>query len=392
MIDFDQPRPFGPYLLLRRLAVGGMAEVYLGKIRGAAGFEKPVAIKLLTGQGAAGASGPDMLAEEAKLSVSLCHPNIVRTFDLAFVEGTCALVMEHVEGGDLQRVIDGLQATGRLFPIDLAAHVAAEVCDALDYAHRAVDADGKPAGIVHRDISPQNILLSEAGEVKITDFGVAKTELRPSDPELRVVKGKYAYMSPEQVRGEPVDRRSDVFSTGVVLWELLVGRRLREEGDVGALLRAVRRAEVPPPSAFRPEVPSALDSIVTRATARNRRDRYPDAASMANALRRYLKTRPAIHPARRVGELWADLAAQSPPDSPYGSMDVPPTRDQALVWAGPASTATPDRPLRYGLEDGEPTVSGRRSPETSSERRPWLLAMAAVSSLLGFVSWWLHGC
>lgn len=390
VIDSDQPRSFGSYVLLRRLGAGGMAEVYLGKACGDAGFEKLVAIKLLSAQSGAGATEHDMLAEEAKLSAVLRHPNIVRTFDLAFIDGACALVMEHVDGCDLQSVIDGLQATGRLFPIDLAAHVTAEVCDALDYAHRAVDAQGNPAGVVHRDISPPNVLLSRAGEVKIADFGVAKTDLRPSDPDLRVVQGKYCYMSPEQVQAAQVDGRSDVYSVGIVLWELLAGRRLRQQSDIGALLRAVRRADVPPPSVLRAEVPAALDSIVARATARDRRDRYPDAASMADALRRYLKTRPAIHPARCIGELLAALPLEGTAAAPERPAGIPQTRGRAWGLAAHASSDATDGRLRGGLLDAEPTVSGRRSPGPPSDHRAWPMALAAGLSLVGFVLWWLH--
>jgi serine/threonine protein kinase len=392
MIHSDQARPFGPYLLVRRLAAGGMAEVYLAKIRGAAGFEKPVAIKRIHAQSSAGDGAQDMLVQEAKLSVLLCHPNIVQTLDLAFVEGSWVIVMEHVEGSDLQRVLDGLEAADRLFPVDLAAHITAEICDALDYAHRALDPQGKPAGVVHRDVSPQNVLLSRAGEVKIADFGIAKTQWRQSNPEGSVLKGKYFYMSPEQAWAESVDQRSDIFSTGVVLWELLVGRRLHQAVDIASLLHAVRRAEVPPPSGLRAEVPTGLDAIVARATASDRQKRYPDAASMARALRAYLTSRPSIHPARQIGELLASLPADERFAAQFDSSNVPQTRDRVVTLAAPQASTPPNHPLRYSLEDGEPTVAGRRSPEVvGTHRCAWLLAVAVGFGVVGLVLWWLHG-
>jgi len=389
MTRADKPSAFGPYELVRRLAVGGMAEVYLARLRGEAGFEKPVAVKRIHPRLEGGEAGPDALVQEAKLSASLCHPNIVQTLDLSYAEGSYALVMEHVEGYDLHHVIGMLREAGRPFPIDLASHVAAEVCRALDYAHHLVDEQGEPVGLVHRDVSPENILLSFAGEVKLADFGIAKTTVRPSDPGTRMVRGKYFYMSPEQAQAGPVDHRSDIFSAGVVLWELLAGRRLHQAHDVASLLRDVRRAEVPLPSSLRAGVPRELDEIVARATARRRDERYPRAGAMADALTAYLRRRPAVHATRQLGEVLAGLRCRAAATPRPDEADVPRTRDHVVTQPAPEG-AMPPKPTS-GLEDTEQTLTGWRRPETSARRHRWMLVLAVGSLMVGILLWSLHG-
>ena len=186
----DLPRQFGSYTLLQRLAVGGMAEVYVARSSGTAGFEKLVALKVIHPKYSRDQNFVSMLIEEAKLSVLLNHRNIVLTFDLGHIEDGYFIVMEHVEGYDAHHVLRTLRARSSEFPIDLAAYVVAEVCRGLDYAHRRADDLGRPLHIVHRDVSPQNVLLSFAGEVKIGDFGIAKVTYRTTDTEAGVFNGK----------------------------------------------------------------------------------------------------------------------------------------------------------------------------------------------------------
>ena len=386
----DLPRPFGPYTLLRRLAAGGMAEVYLARAAGDAGFEKLVAIKRVHPHHAADEGFGSMLLDEAKLSVALSHRNIVQTLDLGNVDGSYVIVMEHVEGYDAHHVLDSLRSAGRLLPIDLAAHVIAEVCRGLHYAHDHRDERGERTGIVHRDVSPQNVLLSFAGEVKIADFGIAKTESRRSDPEARVIKGKYFYMSPEQAWADPVDHRSDIFSAGIVLWELLVGERLHRERDVPSLLDAVRRAEVPAPSSMREGVPQELDAVVARATSVNPAERFTDAGAMADALILYLGSRPPVHAPQQIGEILAGLRAPTPAGEVSLTADIPHTRDRVATQSI-QERATPAEPaLRYDLEEGEPTVAGWRSPKARETRHTWLWALGAGFLLVGLVVWFLH--
>jgi len=365
-----------------------MAEVYLAKARGVGGFEKLVAIKRVH-PGLPGAASS--LAEEAKLSAALTHPNIVQTFDLGRAEGMDFLVMEYVEGYDAQYVVDALRLAGADFPIDVAAHVMAQVCRGLDYAHEHRDESGAPSGIVHRDVSPQNILLSFAGEVKVADFGIAKTNARRSDPEARVVKGKYFYMSPEQTRAAPLDRRTDVFSSGVVLWELLCGRRLHDAADVRSLVQAVRQAEVPAPSSIRSDVPTALDNIVARATARDPSGRFEDAGAMGQALDEYLAGRPVVHAPEALGPLLSDLPTRSFSSVPLPDPALPQTRDRVATVSVFGGSAPSDPPLRYDLEDGEPTLVGWQSPVSTETHYRWIWTVAAGAVVVYLSALWLHG-
>lgn len=387
MLNPDLPRPFGPYSLIRRLAVGGMAEVYLASAKGSVGFEKLVALKRIHPHLSSDQGFVSMLIDEAKLSVSLNHHNIVQTFDLGCIEDSHFIVMEHVEGYDLDQVLRALRERRERLPVGVAAHMIVELCRGLAYAHKQVDAEGRLLGIVHRDVSPQNILVSFAGEVKIADFGIAKTALQRAEAEAGVIKGKYFYMSPEQAWGDPVDYRSDIFSAGVVFWELLVGESLHQTKPVLALLDDVRRAEVPPPSSQRPEVPVALDAIVARATAADPSDRFDDAASFADAICEVLAASPPVHPEVQLRTLLAEL---EPPPRPEPSRDeVPRTRDRVVTRHAVQQVTPSSAQIRFSLDDGEPTVAGWRSPRVP-EQTPWLWLAFGVASLLGaFGVWWL---
>ncbi|MAT29342.1 MAG: hypothetical protein CMN29_31145 [Sandaracinus sp.] len=303
----DLPRPFGPYTLLRRLAVGGMAEVYVAKTRGLGGFEKLVAIKVIHPRFSDDDHFVRMLVEEAKLSVLLTHVNIGQTFDLGCIDDTYFLVMEFIEGADAYKILKRAAERRVKIPLDLCAFMVSEVCAGLDYAHRKRDVQGEPLNIVHRDISPQNVLISFAGEVKIVDFGIAKAAMRSGQTEVGVIKGKYYYMSPEQAWADPVDQRSDVFSTGIVLHELLTGQMLYKEDNLPKLLDRVRKAEIDPPSKLRPDIPQELDAIVMRALAKYPADRYQTAHELGQALGQFLyKHLPTFTPAR-LAALMAQL-------------------------------------------------------------------------------------
>ncbi len=308
----DLPREFGAYTLLKRLAVGGMAEVYVAKARGIGGFEKLVAIKVIHPRLSEDEHFVQMLVEEAKLTVLLTHGNIAQTFDLGCIDETYCIVMEYVDGADTYRILRRCEAQERQVPIDICAYLMSEVMNGLDYAHRKRDSSGRPLDVVHRDISPQNVLVSHTGEVKLVDFGIAKAALRTGQTEAGVIKGKYYYMSPEQAWGDNVDQRSDIFSAGVVLYELLTGEMVYQADNIPALIDSVRKAEIVPPSFRRPEIPTALEKVVLRSLAKKPEDRYQNAHEMAQELSTFLYTVSASFTAQRLADFMDSLYGEEP--------------------------------------------------------------------------------
>src|SRR5688572_5185570 len=281
-------RQFGPYRLVQQIAVGGMAEIHLAKTHGIAGFEKYVALKMIHPNFSQDEQFILMLIDEAKITVQLQHVNVAQTFDLGRVGDTYYITMEFVDGADLYKLLRRASERNIPTPVDVAAYIAKEMATGLDYAHRKRDMVGRPLGIVHRDVSPQNVLISHAGEVKLVDFGIAKATMRVRQTAVGVIKGKYYYMSPEQAWGDPLDHRSDVFSTGIVLYEMLTGQMLYLEEDLHRLLDMVRKANIAPPSTLRRDVPPQLERIVMHALAKRLDDRYQSAADFATDLERFL--------------------------------------------------------------------------------------------------------
>jgi eukaryotic-like serine/threonine-protein kinase len=273
----------GKYLLLERINQGGMAYVYLAKTFGWGGSDQVFALKCVR---------PEfeedpvvaMFIDEAKLSVQLQHANIAKTYELGRIEATYFIAMEHVLGRDLRAVIDRARAKGGGIPVGLVLLIIAHVLDGLDYAHRKTDLKGVPLHIVHRDISPQNVLLSYAGEVKLIDFGIAKAASHSAQSQAGVLRGKYGYMSPEQVRALTVDARSDLFAAGVLFFEMLTLTRLFPGTSDFSILEKVRYAEAYPPSLVVPGIPEELEQIVLKALAREPGDRYASASDMHDAV------------------------------------------------------------------------------------------------------------
>tara|TARA_R110002096_G_scaffold77896_4_gene183226 strand:+ start:25382 stop:27526 length:2145 start_codon:yes stop_codon:yes gene_type:complete len=279
-----EPKKFGNYTLLERVSHGGMAEVFRAKSFGEAGFEREVALKLLLPSMASDKEFVDMLIDEAKIAGQLNHANIAQIFDLGAVDGRYYIVQEFVQGQDLRAVLKRKSATKTKLKISTACHIAIKVCEGLHYAHNKQDHFGKRLNLVHRDISPHNILISNEGEVKIIDFGIAKADGRSTQTMAGLVKGKFAYMSPEQIRGLPVDHRSDVFATGILLHEMLTSRPLFQAGTEFETLKRARAAHADPPSATNPEVPPELDAIALKALARHVDDRYQSARELRDEL------------------------------------------------------------------------------------------------------------
>lgn len=275
---------FGQYELLERVAVGGMAEVYRGRVAGAEGFEKWVAIKRILPEYARDDRFISMMLTEARIHSALSHRNIVQIHDLGISEdGEYFIVLEYVEGHDLRAVMEAANELGVQIPDSLALHIADELAQALHFAHELTDPEGQPLGIVHRDVSPSNVLITNSGEVKLSDFGIAKR--RNDHSFVGSLKGNLVYMSPEQAQRAPLDRRTDVFSLGAVLFEMLTGQKLREISDEVTGFREVASGVVRSARAVRPDLPEAYEALLNRALAANPTDRFPDAASFGAAIR-----------------------------------------------------------------------------------------------------------
>jgi eukaryotic-like serine/threonine-protein kinase len=276
------PVPFGRWLLLDRVAIGGMAEVYVA-VRQDASPTRLHALKRILPTLAEDGEFLAMFLDEARLVVQLDHPGVVPIHELGKHGDSYYMAMDYVAGQDLRAVVERARARGERLPVALAAYVAWRVADALDHAHRKRDGRGRPLQVVHRDVSPANVLLGFDGSVRVIDFGIAQAAIRTRHEET-ALRGKFGYMSPEMARGGPVDRRSDVFALGVVLHEMLTGERLFTGPSELAVLDAVRRAEAAPPSRRNPAVPPALDAVVLRALARESGDRFAWASELRDAL------------------------------------------------------------------------------------------------------------
>jgi len=284
------PQRFGSYLLLKKIATGGMAELYKARKSGEQGFEKLLAVKKILPHLSTNEEFLGMFVDEARVAALLDHQNIVQIYDLGKIEDTYCIVMEYVRGRDLKAVAKRARELGNPVSVEHACFIACAMLSGLSYAHRRKD-KGKDLGIVHRDISPQNVLVSYEGEVKITDFGIAKAATQSHDTRVGVLKGKVSYMSPEQARGLPLDQRSDIFSAGVVFYELLTGKKLfRGDTDI-ATLEKVREARVEPlPSELNTGVSRELEAILLRALAADKGDRYQSAPEMEGALQEFMRS------------------------------------------------------------------------------------------------------
>lgn len=281
-------QPFGRYELLTRIATGGMGEVFLARLKGAAGFEKRFVVKRVLPHLAANTEFRDLFLDEARISARLNHPGIAQIFELGDVDGQWFIVMEYVAGKDLRRVGAAVRAKQRWYPVGLASRIIADAAAALDYAHQARDAQGRAMQIVHRDVSPHNLLVSFDGAVKLIDFGVARATNRLQETGQGVLRGKYPYMAPEQITDDVVTHLSDQFSLGVVLWELLTGKRLfRSESDA-MTLQLVAECNVPAPRAVQPDLPEALDAIARRMLAKDPAKRFGDLGQARMALEDFL--------------------------------------------------------------------------------------------------------
>jgi serine/threonine protein kinase len=284
-------KSFGKYQILERIATGGMAEIYRARLEGIGGFQRTFAIKRILPNLSQNEEYIAMLVDEAKVAGLLSHANIVQILDLGQVDGVWYIAMEFVDGRDIGKVLRGVSAKGLCLPVPHAVFITIELLKGLDYAHqRQVMRGGRPVplNIVHRDVSPPNILVSFQGEVKLTDFGIARASLKMMETVSGVVKGRFDYMSPEQAAGrKDLDQRSDLFSVGVVLYEMLTGRHPFRAPNEIATVERIRTGAYDPVSVANPEVPLTLETIVARALRSDRNERYPSAAAFKEALDKF---------------------------------------------------------------------------------------------------------
>ncbi|MFZ9887692.1 MAG: serine/threonine-protein kinase, partial [Myxococcota bacterium] len=318
----------GRYRVVDDLGVGGMARVHLARIDGPGGFQKWVAIKRIHAHLVEDAQFVDMFLDEARIAAGINHVNVAQVFDLGRDEDTYWIAMEFLRGEPLREVMRRAAELGVRVPFGVAARIAADAAEGLHGAHELRGRSGQLLGLVHRDVSPHNLFVTYDGYTKVVDFGIAKVVDRLASTRVGTLKGKLAYMSPEQVRGEAVDRRTDIFALGVVLWELTTGRRLFRMDSELDTLEKVQACVVPPPSTLVPEYPPSLEKVVLRALAPRPEDRFQTAREMSRALQASLLAQGIMVPAEDVGEflhaLFAERIAR---------------RDRYLEWAAEVTGA-----------------------------------------------------
>ena len=350
------PQNFGRYILTSKIAMGGMAEIFRAKSFGAEGFEKVVVIKRILPHFSEDEGFVTMFKDEARVAGHLTHANVVQVFDFDEIDQLFYIAMEYVEGRDLKRVLDVGAKYGKPLSIAQSILVMIETSKGLDYAHKRV-IDGSPLNIIHRDVSPHNVMVSFSGEVKIMDFGIAKAASRSTKTRVGTVKGKCAYMSPEQARGKTLDPRSDLFALGVCLWEMLTGKRLFVGETDFETLNNVLKAEVPPPSELNPEVPKELDAIVLRSLARDCNDRQKDVGQFVNELNRwYFGAVPdpdVVNLGGYMQDLFADEIVQLRADVANESAMMEAARKGGATLAGQRKPGTGSNPAarQFGGDD-----------------------------------------
>jgi serine/threonine-protein kinase len=265
-----------------------MAEVFVAESAGIEGFKKRVAIKRVLPQLSRKDQFIAMFLDEARLSAQLSHSNVVSVFDIGVGDGSYFIVMEYVEGADLKNVMDHWREIQRPIPVEQAVFIAAKICQGLAYAHELTNAEGKALDIIHRDVTPANVLITKYGEIKIVDFGLAKASSQLAASEQGVIKGKFGYLAPETVLEQPVDHRVDVFAVGIILWEMLAGRRLFLGKTDFETVRQVMQTVIPPIREINPDVPEELEPILLRGLARNQNERYYTAREFGRDLTAFL--------------------------------------------------------------------------------------------------------
>ncbi|MEN9800586.1 MAG: hypothetical protein RL653_4283 [Pseudomonadota bacterium] len=358
---------FGDYQLIKRLATGGMAQIYLARKQGPEGFSKFNVVKRILPHLSENEEFVKMFLDEARIAARLDHPNIVQIFDFGAADDTYFIAMEYIQGEDVRRVWKATEAAGKSIPVPLVCRIISDASAGLDFAHGYTDPSGLALNIVHRDVSPQNILVTFEGGVKVVDFGIAKAADQATVTRSGVLKGKYSYMSPEQAAGKRVDRRTDIFALGVVMYELLTGDRLFKRTNDILTLNAVSECDVRPPSSLVPSLPRDLDAIVMKALAKEPEDRYQEAGQLRLALEEWLtdNRQPGsnAHLAGYMKELFADRIAAERESGPAMMEELRSSEE----YAPPARSRSSSASLSP-KQSSEVTASAR--PERASPSQP----------------------
>lgn len=378
-----QIQPFGNYYLLERIAVGGMAEIFKAKQVGVRGFEKIVVIKKILHHLSEDPEFVEMFEDEARIAAQLTQANIVQIYELGEISGTLYITMEHVEGKNLRDITRAVSNRHLHLGLDQCIFIIMEVLKGLDFAHRKTDSRGQALEIVHRDMSPQNIIVSYEGEVKVLDFGIAKAASKISKTEAGVLKGKFSYMSPEQASGKILDQRSDIYAVGVIAHELLTSERLfRAKSDLETLDR-VKAGQVLPPSLKNPQIAKELDTIILKALSKNLNERYQTAAEFLNDLSKFSFQSNLTYGSQDLGafmkSLFSETIAEEKERLASALARVPQTQTDQILNAQTrvsfksqisdistsSATASPNEPL---APDATFTVSKRAKPRLISRK------------------------
>ncbi len=354
----------GRYETLSKIAAGGMATVYLGRVVGEGGFERLVALKVMHPHIASDPDFVGMFLDEARLAARIRHPNVVATIDIQKTEDAMFIVMDYVDGPTLQEVRKHLKSREERVPIGIALRFFIDILNGLQEAHELCDKDGSALNLVHRDVSPHNILIGQDGRAQLTDFGVAKAEARISSTRGGQLKGKIAYMPPEQIIAQPVDRRADVYSAGVCMWECLVGKRLFRAANDGALVHMILEGSPTPPSKYCDDIPAAVEGVLMKAISRKPEDRYDEAVDFAEALEDAAReSKLKIPKQRAVGQFIKEIVSEigkAPVSTRSLTPPSAPSQQKAVAAVGSDSGAS--APSSPSMRTGPSVSTGPSKP------------------------------
>jgi TonB family protein len=355
--------PFGQYELMEVIATGGMAEVYRARMRGVEGFQKIVAIKRILSHLTDNDEFVTMFIDEAKLAAQLQHPSIIHIYDLGKIDRSYYIAMEFIDGKDLRTILRQVEEKQKRLPLGLSVFVAARLAAALDYAHRKRDLQGRAMALVHRDVSPQNVLISFEGEIKLCDFGIAKAASKASHTRAGALKGKLQYMSPEQAWGKDIDHRSDIFSLGLVLYEMVTGRKAFAGDSELSILEQVRSPRVTLPRDIDPAIPPQVERIIVKALKENRDERYQTAAEMAGDLDGIIQS---LRPSPGSSELGAFVSELLGRERPGAAAPSAPAATEARPAPEPRPAPAPPTPAAHPPKVVVPAPA-LREPQPAAE-------------------------